>query len=319
MEKIITKWYFETSGFNYLLENIDFDSFLNTRELQRIKGRQLLISPITLWEVMLTKENSDFLIFSAQNLFDKNLLAMPSEIVTRYLQYAYPENKVNYPITTDLKIGELWANMTINNSIKFEYDIEKLKNKTLYLHKISKNLKSIINYTLNSNADATLKRISKVITVYHDCLKSDGFLKETKEYKEELIYKLVILFVLILFILKLDFKSNVIDLFWEKENIDTSNPTTMLSYFFEKYPLVLSKGPILEMAVMAYNQMNLGKTNRGLILDCFHMVYAPYVSYIVTADKGFEKLTQIESRYKNKIIHVSGLNFSTTLYLSKKD
>lgn len=313
------KWYFETSGFNYLLKAINFDSFLNTRELQEIKGRELLVSPITLWEIMLTDDNSDFLVFSAQNLFNEKLLATPTEIIMRYLDFAYPANKINYPITTDLEIGNLWSKMTTDNSIKFIYDKEKLKDKTRLIRNISKNLSSILNNSVNPSADDFLKSTSKIVTVYYECLRDDGFLPKAKGFDEDILFKLVVLFVLILFILKLDIDSSVVDSFWKKENIDSSNPTNMLVYFFEKYPLILKKGPFLEMALMAYNQVKLGKTNRGLILDCYHMIYAPYVNWIVTGDEGFSNLKQVENRYERKIIHISELNFGIVPYIKKSN
>ena len=297
------KWYFETSGFNHLLNVIDFESFLNTRELQEIRNRKLLVSPITLWEIMLTSDdlNSDFLVFSAQNFFNKNLLATPTEIIIRYLNFAYPDNKVNYEIFTDLEIKNLWSKMTTDNSIKFVYDKEKLKKKTNLIRNISRNLPSILNNSDTLNDDAFLKSIAKVINVYYECLRDDEFLPVAADFDEYIFFKLVVTFVLILFILRLDVDSSVADSFWKETKINTADPTKMLMYFFEKYPLLFKRGPFLEMAVMAYNQVKLGKTNRGLVLDCYHMIYAPYVNWIVTGDEGFANLKQIENRYKSKI------------------
>ena len=159
----MSSWYFETSGFNYLLNSIDFESFLNTRELQHLKGRRLYISPITLWEVMLTsdEQKSDFLVFSAQNLFFKKMLATPTELMTRYLRYSYPENKIDYDIYTGLEIGEIWSRMTTDNSVRFDYSKSKLKAKTSMIRKISRNLHSIIFNKVNPNDDL-LFSISKI-------------------------------------------------------------------------------------------------------------------------------------------------------------
>lgn len=312
-------WYFETSGFNYFLKQIDYDAFLNSRELQELRQRKIMISPITLWEIMLTSDdfNSDFLVFSAQQFFTADLLATPSELVIRYLEKAYPENKVNYPIYTDLQIGEIWSRMATDTSIKFEYDKDNLKQKTDFIRTLSKQLPAILDDAHTRHDDALLQSVSRVLNVYYNCLNEDGFLPKNTQYDHKIIFKLVIVFVLLLMVFRQDFNSQATDEFWNKADIDTNNHTEMLIYFFEKYPLVFQRGPFLEMAVMAYNQVKLGKTNRGLILDCFHMVYAPYVDWIVTGDEGFEKLSNLESRYRQKLIHVKNLNIKIAPYIKK--
>ena len=312
----MTTWYFETSGFNHLLKSIDFESFLNTRELQKLKGNELYASPITLWEIMLTSDdfNSDFLVFSAQNLFSKKLLATPTEIIIRYLKNAYPENKINYDIHTELELGYIWSKMTTDNSVKFEYDKTRLKEKTSLIRKISKNLPSIINGSVKES-DSFLFDISKIVGVYYECSRDDGFLPSSPEYDEEVLFKLVILFAMLFFVLRMDIDSRVIEKFWEGEGIASDNPTNMLIHLFESYPALFKIGPLLEMAVMAYNQVKRGNTNRGLLLDCYHMIYAPYVNWIVTGDMGFDNLKNLECHYRRKIIHVSEMNIRVSPYL----
>lgn len=312
----MSNWYFETSGFNHLLKLIDFDSFLNTRELQRLKKNELYVSPVTLWEIMLTNDDfqSDFLVYSAQNLFSEKLLATPTEIITRYIRNSYPENKVNYDIHTNLEIGALWSTMTTDNSIKFEYNKKHLKDKTSFIRKISKNLPSIINQSV-SNDEPWLVNLSKVINVHYECLREDGFLPETSKYDGEVLFKLVVLLKMLFFVFRMDFDSSVIERFWEDEGCD-KNPTNMLTHIDETYTELYRIGPLLEMAVMAYNQVNIGSTNRGLLLDCYHMIYAPYVDFIVTGDEGFDDLKKLDTRYSKKIIHVSEMNIHVSPYLT---
>jgi hypothetical protein len=317
MERDLSTWYFETSGFNHLVKSTDFESLLNTRELQKLKGRVLYVSPITLWELMLTSDDfgSDLLVFSAQNLFSEKLLATPTELIIRYIKNAYPENKVNYDIHTELEIGNVWSKMTKDNSIKFEYNKSQLKEKTSLIRKISKNLPTIIDGTIERNRDEFLFNISKVLSVYYECLRDDGFLSPTSKYDEEVLFKLVVLFAMLFFVLRMDFDSKVIVKFWTDKGVQGDDPTKILMYLFETYPELLKKGPLLEMAVMAYNQVKLGSANRGLLLDCYHMIYAPYVNWIVTGDMGFDNLKKLESHYSEKIVHVSEMNIRTSPYL----
>jgi hypothetical protein len=207
--------------------------------------------------------------------------------------------------------------MTKDNSIKFVYDKEKLKERTSLIRKISKNIIPILNDSDSLKDDEFLLGIAKITNVYYECLRDDGFLPEADGFEEDKLFKLVIVFVLLIFIFNLDIESSTVNSFWNNTNVDTSNPTAKLTFFFEKYPLIFKRGPLLEMAVMAYNQVMLGKTNRGLILDCYHMIYAPYVSWIVTGDEGFANLKQIENRYNNKLIHVKELNFGIAPYIKR--
>jgi len=265
---------------------------------------------------MLTSDDiqSDSLVYSAQNLFSEKLLATPTEIITRYIESPYPENKVNYDIHTDLEIGGLWSRMTTDNSIKFEYNKKHLKDKTSFIRKISKNLPSIINQSVSNN-ESYLVILSEVINVHYECLRNDGFLPETSKYDGEILFKLVVLLKMLFFVFRVDFDSSVIEKFWEHEGCDR-NPTNMLTHIDETYTELYRVGPLLEMAVMAYNQVNIGATNRGLLLDCYHMIYAPYVDFIVTGDEGFDNLKKLESRYSNKIIHVSEMNIHISPYLT---
>ena len=314
----MSNWYFETSGFNHLVGSFDSKTFLNTRELQELRGRTLYVSPITLWEIMLTSDNfhSDFLLFSAQNLFSEQLLATPTELIIRYLRNAYPENKINYEIFTELNIGKIWSKMTKNNSVNFEYNKSKLIEKTELIRNISNNLPSIIKGTIEQTKDGNLYRISEVLTVYFECLRADGFLPNSTKYDEVTLNKLVVLFAMLFFVLRLDLDSSVIVEFLEDEGVPAEDPTKILTYVFENYSELFKRGPLLEMAIMAYNQVKLGNTNRGLILDCYHMIYAPYVDWIVTGDDGFNKLQSMESRYREKIIHVSKLKIGASPYLT---
>lgn len=313
------KWYFETSGFNTLKSVFDFDIFLNTRDLNEKLGRELLVSPITLWEIMLTTDDfdSDFLVFCAQNVFHKDLLATPTELIIRFLNNAYPENKINYPIYTSLALGDLWSKMTNNNSINFAYNKAALKERTSLIRMISKHLSSILSDSDNLKSNEFLSSLAKVTNIHYECLRDDGFLPDITDFEEDILFKLVVIFVLVLFIFKLDFETKTIDEFWMKSGVDASNPTEMLIHFFEKYPLIFKRGPFLEMAVMAYNQVKLGKTNRGLILDCYHMIYAPYVDFIVTGDEGFANLKIIENRYQMKITNINELKFEMKPFIKR--
>lgn len=314
MEKV----YFETSAFNYLLKNISFESIMNTRYLQHKRGRELLVSPVTIWEVMLTEGHHDFMIFAAQNLFSEHMLATPSEIVVRYLHNAYPENQINYRIYTDLEIGDVWRRMSHDNTVTFMYDKKKLRDKTKILWKISNNLPSILKYPAITPKDILMEHIAHIVFTSYDCLLNDGFLPKSEgmKYDHEILYKLFVLFILVLFILRLDIDCDVIEQFWNDIGIDYSDPIRRLIFVFEKYPELLKRGPLMEVTIMAYHQLYLGRKNRGLIFDSLHMLYSPYVDTIISADKHFKELRSQEMHYKHKLVHVSEINLREIPFIS---
>jgi hypothetical protein len=316
------KVYFDTSGFNYFLGNLQFECFLNTRELQALRDRELLVSPITIWELMLAgdDQDSDFLLFSAQNFFSKRMLAAPSEIILRYLRHSYPENSVNYGIFTELRVGRIWAKMTEDNSLKFEYDKEILTQKTNFLRRISKNISSILKYPAVVPQATDIEHIAHVVNTFYECSLEDGFFEEVSgmKYDKRAFFKLYILFVLIIFVLRLDFEPEVMESFWKEEGLTDDQPTEKLMYIMEQYPELLKRGPLLELTVMAYHQFLAGSKSRGLILDSFHAIYTPYVDTIISADADFETLKQQESHYARKLVHVSELNLHERPYVSSK-
>lgn len=316
MEKV----YFETSAFNYLLEKIPFESFLNTRELQRMRGRLLYVSPITLWEMMLTADNPDFFIYSAQNLFSEQMLASPSEMIIRYLLNSYPANKVDYEIFSDLDMAEIWKRMAHDNSVTFNYDKNQLKQKTNLLWGISKNLGSIIRYPAVKPHDEFLQSIAIVVNTHFECLQRDDFLPniDSARYDHRILYKVFVLIVFMIFILRIDIDNSATDKFWNNIGLGNDEANEKLIHIFENYPELFKCGPILEISIMTYHQLQSGKVNRGTILDSLHMVYAPCVNTIISSDSNFVDLKLKEERYKHKLKHVSELNFRETPFISKK-
>jgi len=312
--------YFETSAFNYLLNAISPDALFNTRELQTKKGRCLYVSPITLWEVMLAGEKSDYFVYFAQNIFSEKLLATPSELLTRYLLNDYLNNSVSYSIFTDAAIGDLWLKMASDSSIKFDYNHEDLITKTSFIRGISNKIHQIVQYPDSKLTDKYHDHIANVIHTYYECLLEDGFFPELDDakYNKKIFYKTFLLFTFGLLLFKFDIYNQPVDDFWKRIDFEGKNLTEKISAFFEKYPLIFKRGPLLEITMMAYHQLQLGRNNRGLILDSFHMVYAPYMDTIITADDDFIELKRLEKHYNKKLHHIEEMHLNVVPFLSKK-
>ena len=109
--------------------------------------------------------------------------------------------------------------MTKDNSVNFEYHKSKLIKKTDMIPNISNNLPSIIKGTIEQTKDGYLYNISEVLTVYFECLRTDGFLPNSTKYDEEMLNKLVVLFAILFFVLRLDLDSNVMVKFLVDEGV----------------------------------------------------------------------------------------------------
>lgn len=310
--------YFETSGFNYLLKSLRWEAFIGTRELQKRSGRELFISPVTAWELMLTCQfDSDFLLYCAQNLFSAKMLGTPTELVIRYLRNAYPKNTVNYDIFTGQKIGEIWEKMVHSNSVTIEYDQEELLNKTKMLRLLSSNLSAIARYPNSRIENEFIKDIAHVLHTVYECLVRDGFLGhvDSTKYDIEVLAKLYALWVMGIFLLRFDFYNSPVEEFWTDEGFEPEDHLAKLMHIIETYQELLHRGPIMEMTIMSYHQLMSGRKNRGLLLDSMHCVYAPYVDTIVSADEDFRRLATLESQYSKKIIHIEDIGLREVPYI----
>ena len=81
-------FYLETSAVNYLADRFIYTDAIATKDLQLTKGNIWYLSPVTLWEIMLTsdKERRERIIFYCQHLFHEKLLNSPSEFIINYLK-----------------------------------------------------------------------------------------------------------------------------------------------------------------------------------------------------------------------------------------
>lgn len=292
---------------------------MGTREYQREKNVEFVLSPVALWEVLLSKDEevADEIVFYAQQVFSERLLASPSEVVVRYLTKAYPENKTNYRIDSIGGFAETWKRLANDSTRRFIFDQEELRKSAYYIRLISKNIKKIIIGSQNDLQSDFLLSLKNVIDTYYEVMKEEGVYDSRVEdngYSEEIYYKLTILFVLLILVLRIDIvRDSDLQEFVASLPIDTDNPTEYLFYLFENYDQLFYIGPIAEMVMMAYHQVNLDKPNRGLIFDCYHNLYAPYVNYIVTADQFFSELANKVEHYSSRIAHISEIGLREVL------
>lgn len=296
--------YLETSAFNYFFENIAIPELELTRAYHKRKGVMFITSPVLLWEIMLNsnRQKADEMLLAAQTLFDPLLLATPTELAVRYLKHAYPNNTVNYSCFSDVSWAKLWRPMTEDFRRTLNYDYDDLLKKTKPFRDISKNLEHVIAGRVHGD-DVIDTTMQYVCTVYL-AIRSD--LEVWKV--DEITAKFVILYVFLFLVVFADLDGEEVRKFWADKDFHSLE---WVMEVFTDYPEIFLRGPILEMATMSSLQYRSKNTNRGVLHDGMHMVYAPYVNAILSNDGAFLDLSKKHNFYSGRVVHLSDLEFFT--------
>ena len=128
-------WYFETSVVNWLMSQITVYEAEKTKYFQRSKGRLWKLSPITLWEILMTSsdEHQDEITFFCQHLFDEELLPSPSELIISYIETGMPRVEAHRALRSNLHIANVWRELVTDKRKCFIYDKEDLRRKIKFI------------------------------------------------------------------------------------------------------------------------------------------------------------------------------------------
>jgi hypothetical protein len=86
-----------------------------------------------------------------------------------------------------------------------------------------------------------------------------------------------------------ELNNGVIDDYWN--DLKIVNLFDRFDYMLEKYPILLVRGPLLEMAKMVEIQISTcNSNNRGLLHDSFHSIYCYYSDNLIAGDPHFKAL-----------------------------
>lgn len=299
-----TRLYLETSAFNYFVDNWSLANLELTRAYQRRRGIIFVTSPTLLWEIMLNsdRKRADRMLLAAQALFDPVLLGTPTELTTRYMRSAYPDNIVNYDICAGSPWAELWPAMTRDFTRTLEYSFSDLLHKTAALRLVSKNLSTILDGREHSNE---IVRLSGVyVTTIYEAIREDL----ASWGVEERLAKFVILYGFLLLLVRGDIDGTPAANFWAESGFVDKCANAEVTRLFVDYPELFRRGPLLSMAIMAMGQHVAGGANRGALLDGMHMVYTPFVDAIISNDEAFLHLACAIPYFRGKVRNICELD-----------
>ena len=295
--------YIETSAVNWLAEKYSADDAIATKGLQSAKGNKWYLSPVTLWEILLTNNDKkrEELIFFSQHLFYAYLLKSPSEIAIDYIEQHCPAVSLYKDFHNYSELGKVWTAINGDPGGTFLYDKVELANWTQQLKNISKKADKILHgIVLSTPLKKEEEKIQGLINLVYEHLPA-----VLKVEGAEKLQKLALLFLFYYMCVGIDLPQEPLDQYWQKNKV--SDPLERLYFLINKAPCILEKGPFIEFAQMALHQIQLkASTGRGLFHDSLHCIYLPFVDAFFTNDDHFLSYKKLKQQpHHQKIYSIS--------------
>ena len=304
-------WYFETSAVNELMQNMSLEDALATKHLQLNKGRDWRLSPVTLWEILMTsdEERRDEIVHFCQHLFSHELLPSPSELIIPFIEQGMPKEEKRRKLVSHTSIAQTWKELVDDRNRCFITDHAEMMNRVKMIQTLTKNIHNIIkkkdliieSYDMKGAFEFSLNNLLNQIP----------FIKngEPVNDEEKLVYKVSIYYILLLLCSEVELENSAIKEFWAKKGIDCTQARIL--HILENYPELVHRGPFIMMAYMTISQAS-GKYPRGVWFDSMHSVYLTYADKIFTTDGHFQGLREIipEPILQQKLHHMDEVEFT---------
>lgn len=282
-------WYFETSAVNTLMNKLSLEDALATKHLQLNKGRDWRISPVTLWEILMTSDENlrDDLIYFCQHLFGRELMPSPAELIIPYIKQGMPINETPRPLISNTQIANTWRSLVDDRRSSIHVDHDDLRKKVKLFQRFTKNIHLLIkNKDLLLSGDELFAGLDCTLGNLVDQL---PFVVggEVVTPSERLIYKASIYYIMMILCAEVELENDPIQEFWKDVGVDKTGDR--IFYVVKKLSTLVHRGPFMIMSLMTIAQ-GTGKYHRGVWLDSLHSMYLTYVSKIFSSDGHFEGL-----------------------------
>lgn len=307
--------YFETSALNAIAEGRDAQDAVATKALQNLKGRGLYLSPVVLWELMLTSDKikREALILFAQHLFEPDLLPSPEELIVNYVISGCPAIESEYPLISKGSFSAAWRDICLIKEKTLIFDEQLLRDKTSILRDSARLFHEFTSFNaIDISAKpgiAGLQVSIQQVLDRHAVI--PAALREDPEAVRHL--RLVAFFVVLVFCMGASIDQVVVENFWL-----TVGARTMLERIditFSSFRQLILRGPFHQIAHMA-NLQGANKFSRGVYFDSLHTVYSIYADMLISADEHFRTFRRCIGEflpYTDKICHYDELQFTTTI------
>jgi hypothetical protein len=309
----LMRYYFETSALNEFASSHTVQDAIATKALQNFKGRGWYLSPVVLWEILLTANEiqRESLIQFAQHLFEPVLLPSPEELIVRYVASGCPKVETEYPLASSGLFAKTWRDICSIKEKTIIYDPALISKKTAVLRNIGR---LFHEFTKFNSIDISAKPdIAGAQVSIQQLLDRHSIIP--KEYREDFEsirhIRLVTFFILLILCAGATIDGEVIDNFWKLRGARTMQDR--IDIVFTQFPELIFTGPFNQFAYMAHFQSEQ-KFTRGVYFDCLHTIYSIYADKFLTFDEHFrvfrENLKETYP-YVFKIHHLDELEFSS--------
>lgn len=297
-------WYFETSAINWLEDNLTAQDAIATKAFQNVRGREWVISPVCMWEILLTGDEllRDKLIFSSQLLFDSEMLPSPEEILIDFINKGFPKKETARLSPGSCEVCNTWRNISGKTDRTFVIDREKLTALTKELRKINKLLDKVLrDKDVPIFGEGDEPAVKDSLEAAYNKLEFDG--KERASPENTRIYKVALFYILMLLCAGIGLNRRIIDEYWAQYGLNGLNER--FDYALGNFQPLVYRGPLALLAMMTVSQAKT-KPSRGVYFDSLHAMYSAYSHRFFTADSHFVELREMigEHPISNKIQHI---------------
>ncbi len=307
MRNRLQRIYIETSAVNALKEKLDWGDAVATKAHLNMKGKGWYLSPVVLWEIMATKneEEREALIFFAQHLFEDVLLPSPEELIVSYIAKGFPLVERGHALASAGDIAKTWKRICEVKQKTLVYSQEDHSKITQIIREFGSRFNEYYSHTSldpNKKSDGASLQAAMLDQVRRFNVVGRDMLNEPESAR---IIGLTAFFILIILCGGGGLDRKTVDSYWASVGITT--PEERIEYAFTELKPLFIRGPILLMASMCAVQAG-AKSNRGMIFDCMHSVYAVYSDMFLSADNHFRELREHVLKQKGPRLRIRMLD-----------
>lgn len=290
--------YFETSAVNWLEERLSIGDAIATRSFQEVRGRAWVLSPVVLWEMLLTKDvlRRERLIYFCQRLFHRNLLKSPEEILVGYIERGCPvaENPRSMMAIGDM--ATVWRDLCECPDKTFKIEHEEMRGRASAVqgivrdvHRIAKEEKvNFVKYGTERPLDSLLELALAQMPSRSGC--------PAINREERILTKIAIFYAFILLCAEVGIDPVPVKAYWDQIGIHAV--VDRLFYLLRNHEACVVRGPLFAMALMTKAQCE-GKYSRGVYFDSLHALYLTFVNQFFAEDSHFYA-------FRDALAHIHG-------------
>jgi hypothetical protein len=288
--------YFDTSAVNYVVDRLTIDDAIATKAYQEVRGRQWLLSPVTIFEILNTSDAArrERLIFFSQHLFHEHLLPSPEELIVEFLNEGCPERFARRDFRSSAPISQTWRNLCLDKRKTFIFSSEEIRKKIDGIAKITRDIHKLTrdrSIAMDRNAshvqlDVTLESLLATVPWVKDNV--------NMSVRARSIHKIALYYAMIFLCAEAGVHPEPLREFWRRAGVEGSFERVL--YIVKNHSMLLQRGPLVVMAMATYT-LARAKFSRGIYWDSLHAVYITYVNWFLTEDR---RLAELRETFENQ-------------------